>query len=63
MPALKKESNNYSLGMLMGGLKTSRQDANESVNIEIDYLGELRFTLSQRNGQFYAVDVQIPDWQ
>jgi hypothetical protein len=27
----------------------------------IDYLGEMRFTLSKRNGQFYALDVQIPD--
>jgi hypothetical protein len=49
--------------MLMGGLKTSRQGANEIVSINIDLLGEMRFTLSKRNGQFYALDVQIPDWQ
>jgi hypothetical protein len=53
----------YSLGMLMGGLKTSRQGAHEIVSINIDLLGEMRFTLSKRNGQFYALDVQIPDWQ
>jgi hypothetical protein len=60
---LKKEPADYYLGMLMGGLKTSRQGANEIVSIHIDYLGELRFTLSRRNGKFYALDVIIPDWQ
>jgi hypothetical protein len=62
--AKPKSADDYYLGMLDGGVKTSRQGANEIVSIKIDNENfyELRFTLSHRNGDYYAIDVQNVGW-
>jgi hypothetical protein len=63
MPEYKRKSNDYYLGMLMGVMKAKQQGANRIVSLNIDYLGELQFTFSHRNGKLYALDVHIPLFQ
>jgi hypothetical protein len=56
----KENGDDCFLGMFLD-MAISQSSSNEIVDFNMDGLGILKFTLSLRNGAFYALSVQIPE--